>query len=151
MDAKFGKDNSGMVPINRYEFITICSKYLGNPAGWPKHIHDCFDEILDTFSQQPPKERNDNNNKLNGSFLGVVPCPNCMGGIQCDIHNPAPKERKVSLEEIINTMKSFEVSIPSHTQLGTHKAILSGNYEIIGTIILSLLNATEERKGAEHG
>ena len=32
-------------------------------------------------------------NKLNGSFLGVAICPNCMGGIQCEIHSPSSLKR----------------------------------------------------------
>jgi hypothetical protein len=126
--AKFGKDNSGMVPINRYEFITICSKYLGNPAGWPKHIHDCFDEILDTFSQQPPKEP-------------VYDC-GCGMGESC---LAIKKERKVSLEEMAKILYESINPLSNYEKNATQRN--KGFYMATAQVILTRLNATEERKG----
>ena len=87
--AKFGKDNSGMVPraglltedkadqVARdiYDLIHLTVKPpSGKEFGAYIECRGIAKALIDKygFSQQPPKERNDNNNKLNGSFLAQI-------------------------------------------------------------------------------
>ena len=117
------KDNSG---------ITCCSCPIDMPC-------DCgYDHNLSKkFSQQPPKEpcKHSLIVKDTGYDLWVC-CHNC--DLDIDVSYPAPKEWKVSLEEIKESMKT-------HGGDKLEEWLLN----IMSESILSLLNATEERKGAE--
>ena len=106
--AKFGKDNSGMGPLDKEETINFLSVVLQTawikyknlfgeqPHGTQKQLlamlEFCIEEICANFSQQPPKEPCSHDWQYNSDIKGVAQCS------KCDEYQ-LPKERKVSLDE----------------------------------------------------
>ena len=137
--AKFGKDNSGMVTLDEEKLFEIISAHnTGNPDRFynPKAMNEDRElarMIYEKFSQQPPKEPCSHDWQYNSDIKGVAQCS------KCDEYQ-LPKERKVSLEEI------SKILICLHEVTGE---VYLGNITGTSKSILSLLNATEERKGAE--
>ena len=120
--AKFGKDNSGMEEVfKRMEYILYTKETLLGSKPDDKSRLEMIEHIIKDvrakFSQQPPKEP-------------VYDC-GCGMGESC---HALKKERKVSLE-IVPILYDWKYTAKYGDITKAHEAILS------------LLNATEERKG----
>ena len=128
--AKFGKDNSGMdLEAMRFQIHKRIRDNVNSPAEAAMAIRSVFD-YLNSISQQPPKET------TNKKWPSQCDDPKCHCKYESEYFNE-PKERKVSLEEIANELDKNYGETPD------------GYNRLVAQAILSLLNATEERKGEE--
>ena len=134
------KDNSGMVSLELIKELELLKSYFEDRMEVVLHRNDIKWKAIDDFlisAQQPPKDQYPCNDcgKLRSKAEGGTTfsiCDECWD-------KKYPKERKVSLEDIQNVIY-FENRKQS-------KYLSMIDIHNIAEAILSLLNATEERKG----
>jgi hypothetical protein len=166
--AKFGKDNNGMVASEHQveqmlnDFHT-CIHACENRIEERKVVKQWRDNFIRTFSQQPPKEQADTCNCHIDDDDGNInycekhepkePVHDCGCGMGESCH-ALKKERKVSLLEINGVIKNSDLLslARSYIELNRPKYRYGTSDDMsleLAQSILSLLNATEERKGEE--